>query len=106
MVRGASLQNRAFLGRAVRYLARDLGIRQFLDIGTGLPTMNNVHEVAHSDRAGCPGGLRRQRSDGPRHARAMLNGVPDATIVHGDLREPAGILADPSLRSQLDFGRR
>jgi hypothetical protein len=103
-VRGASLQNRTFLGRAVRYLARDLGIRQFLDIGTGLPTMNNVHEVAHTI---APDARVVYVDNDPivlAHARAMLNGVPNATIVRGDLRDPAGILADPSLRSQLDFG--
>ena len=46
----AARENRAFLGRAVRYLAAEAGIRQFLDIGTGLPTMNNVHEVAQRVR--------------------------------------------------------
>jgi len=40
--------NRAFLGRAVRYLAREAGIRQFFDIGTGIPTAGNVHEVAQA----------------------------------------------------------
>jgi hypothetical protein len=47
-VRTWAIQNRAFLRRAVTYLARDAGIRQFLDIGTGLPTANNTHEVAQS----------------------------------------------------------
>src|SRR5439155_11896767 len=45
--------NRAFLARTVRYLAKDAGIRQFLDIGTGIPTANNTHEVAQSVAAGC-----------------------------------------------------
>jgi hypothetical protein len=103
-VRGASWQNRTFLGRAVRYLARDLGIRQFLDIGAGLPTMNNVHEVAHTI---APDARVVYVDNDPiviAHARAMLNGVPNTTIVRGDLRDPAGILADPALRSLLDFG--
>jgi hypothetical protein len=103
-VRGASLQNRAFLGRAVLHLVRDLGIRQFLDIGTGLPTMNNVHEVAHSI---APDARVVYADNDPvviAHARAMLNGVPNATIIRGDLRDPAGILADPALASMLDFG--
>ena len=47
-VRASARENRAFLGRAVRYLAAEAGIRQFLDIGTGLPSANNVHEVAQS----------------------------------------------------------
>ena len=45
--------NRAFLGRAVRYLAAERGIRQFLDIGTGIPTAGNVHEVAAQAAPGC-----------------------------------------------------
>jgi hypothetical protein len=44
--------NRAFLGRAVRYLAREAGIRQFLDIGSGIPTEQNVHEVAQASVPG------------------------------------------------------
>jgi hypothetical protein len=47
-IRVAARENRAFLGRAVRYLAAEAGIRQFLDIGTGLPTTGNVHEVAQA----------------------------------------------------------
>jgi hypothetical protein len=103
-VRGASLQNRGFLGRAVRYLARDLGIRQFLDIGAGLPTMNNVHEVAHTM---APDARVVYVDNDPvviAHGRDMLHGVRGAAIVHGDLRDPVGILADPALRSVLDFG--
>ncbi len=105
MVRGGALQNRRFLGRAVRYLARDLGIRQFLDIGTGLPTMDNVHEVAH---AVAPDARVVYVDNDPiviAHARDMLNGVPNATIIPGDLRDHASILADPRVRSQLDFGQ-
>jgi hypothetical protein len=105
VVRGGVLQNRKFLGRAVRYLASELGVRQFLDIGTGLPTMNNVHEVAYAAAAG----TRVVYVDNDlvviAHARDMLNGVPNATIIHGDLREPAGILADPTLRARLDFSQ-
>ena len=102
-VRGGTLQNRRFLGRAVRYLARDLGIRQFLDIGTGLPTMNNVHEVAHSV---APDARVVYVDNDPvviAHARDMLNGLPNTSIISGDLRDPAAILADPHLRATLDF---
>src|ERR1700678_426758 len=52
VVRGTVLQNRLFLERGVRYLARDLGIRQFLDIGAGLPTMDSVHDVARAGGEG------------------------------------------------------
>ena len=64
VVRGTVLQNRRFLGRAVRYLAREAGIRQFLDIGTGLPTMGNVHEAARAEAPRQPRRLRRQRPGG------------------------------------------
>jgi hypothetical protein len=50
--RTAARENRAFLGRAVRFLAAEAGIRQFLDIGTGLPTSSSVHQVAQAV-AGC-----------------------------------------------------
>ncbi len=56
--------NREFLGRAVRHLTGAAGIRQFLDVGTGLPTANNTHEVAQADRGRQPHRLRRQRPDG------------------------------------------
>jgi S-adenosyl methyltransferase len=105
VIRGSTLENRKFLGRAVRYLARDLGIRQFLDIGTGLPTMNNVHEVAH---AVAPDASVVYVDNDPiviAHARDMLNGVPNTAIIHGDLRDPAAILADPVVRARLDFGK-
>jgi hypothetical protein len=47
-VRTATRENRAFLGRAVRYLAAEAGIRQFLDIGTGIPTVGNTHQVSQA----------------------------------------------------------
>ena len=52
-VRTAARENRAFLARAVRYLVAEAGIRQFLDIGTGLPSANNVHEVAQAVEPSC-----------------------------------------------------
>ena len=62
-VRTAARENRAFLNRAVRYLAAEAGIRQFLDIGSGLPSASNVHEVAQGIAPESPGGLRGQRPD-------------------------------------------
>jgi hypothetical protein len=103
VVRGCALQNRLFLGRAVRYLARDLGIRQFLDIGTGLPTMGNVHEVA---RAQAPDSRVVYVDNDPvviAHAGNMLHGVPGTAIVDRDLRDPDAIIADPRVRSVLSF---
>jgi len=105
VVRGTTQQNRQFLGRAVRYLAGDLGIRQFLDIGTGLPTMENVHEVAHSVS---PDTRVAYVDNDPvviAHARHMLHAVPNTTIVPRDARDPGSILADPDVRAMLDLGQ-
>ena len=103
-IRLAARENRAFLGRAVRYLAR-AGIRQFLDIGTGLPTQNNVHEVAH--------GIAPEASvvyvdNDPvvlAHARAILAGSKNVHIVQADIRRPEEILESPEVRERLDFDR-
>ena len=108
VVRGTVVQNRRFLGRAVRYLARDLGIRQFLDIGTGLPTMNSVHEIVWSGGEGWAAQASRvvYIDNDPvviTHARNMLHGVDGATIVNHDLRDPGGITGDPRVRSMLRF---
>jgi hypothetical protein len=92
-------ENRAFLARAVQHLA-SLGIRQFIDIGTGLPTQNAVHEVAG------PGTRVVYVDRDPVvlvHGRALLGGVPDVTVIEGDLRDPAAILRDPELRALIDL---
>ena len=102
-IRAMMRANRAFLGRAVRYLARESGIRQFLDIGSGIPTEQNVHEVA---RAAAPGS-RIVYVDNDEvavaHSRLMLEDNPDATVIQADLREPDKILADPETQLLIDF---
>ncbi|MFD9939290.1 SAM-dependent methyltransferase [Nonomuraea sp. NPDC059023] len=98
-LRAAARANRAFLGRAVRHLSGQ-GITQFLDIGTGLPTQGNVHEVA-------PPGARVAYVDNDPvvlvHARALLALDSDTSVVHGDLRHPEEILKDGELG--IDFDR-
>ena len=94
--------NRAFLGRAVRYLAADRGIRQFLDLGAGLPSARNVHEVAQE---AAPGSQVVYVDNDPvvlAHGRDLLHGVAGTTILAHDLREPDEILADPGLRALID----
>jgi len=92
--------NRAFLARAVRFLATECGIRQFLDLGTGLPSADNVHEVA---QAAAPGTRVVYVDDDPIvlvHARALLTGVRGSvTYLEADLREVSRILeaAQPTL---------
>src|ERR1700761_383427 len=103
VVRTSAVQNRKFLMRVVRHLAQDLGVRQFLDIGTGLPTMNSVHQVA---QAVAPDSRVVYVDHDPvvlAHSRNLLHGNDRAAIVGRDLRDPAGILADPRLRELLDF---
>lgn len=94
--------NRAFLRRAVQFLA-ERGIRQLLDVGSGIPTVGNVHEVA-------------QRIDpetrvmyvdidpvAVAHSRAVLTGNDRANVIQADIRQPDAILSDPDVRGLLDF---
>ena len=97
--------NRAFLARSVRYLAEHEGIRQFLDIGTGLPSPDNTHQVAQSVAPE----TRVVYTDNDRivlaHARALLTSGPlgATTYVEADLRDPGKILAEAA--GLLDFSR-
>jgi hypothetical protein len=94
---------RDVLGRVVRYLVGEVGLRQLLDIGSGLPTADNVHEIA-------------QRIDPATrvvyldhdpivlsHAEALLADDTSTVVVEGDLRDPAGILNHPDVRKHLDW---
>ncbi|WP_328469243.1 SAM-dependent methyltransferase [Actinoplanes sp. NBC_00393] len=101
----APRQNRAFMQRTVRFLAAEAGIRQFLDIGTGLPTPPNVHQVAQSVD---PSARVVYADNDPlvlTHARALLTAAGDGrtTYLDADLREPERILASPELRGVLDL---
>ncbi|MFI2645428.1 SAM-dependent methyltransferase [Streptomyces sp. NPDC018610] len=101
-VRTLARANRAFLGRAVRFLV-EAGVRQFIDLGSGIPTQGNVHEVA---QAACPGARVVYVDNDPvavAHSEALLADNPDATIVAGDIRDPARILSAPRLRHLIDF---
>ena len=106
-VRVSSRENRKFLGRAVRYLTREAGIRQFLDIGTGLPTTNNVHQVA---QAAAPESRVVYVDNDPlvlAHARALLTSTPAGRTAYiaADLRQPEAILTDPVTHATLDLSR-
>jgi S-adenosyl methyltransferase len=97
--------NRAFLARVVRYLAAEAGIRQFLDIGTGIPTANNTHEVAQSV---APDSRVVYVDNDPivlSHARALLtsNPVGATDYIDADLRDTGRILAEAT--RTLDFTR-
>ena len=85
-IRAMMRANRAFLGRAVRYLVRKAGIRQFLDIGSGIPTEQNVHEVAQAAASGSRVVYVDNNEVAVAHSRLMLEDNPDATVIQADLR--------------------
>jgi len=97
--------NRAFLARVVRYLAREEGIRQFLDIGTGIPTANNTHEVAQSVAPDCRVVYVDNDPVVLSHARALLTSQPEGATdyIDADLRDTRKILAQAA--RTLDFSR-
>jgi hypothetical protein len=96
-------RNRAFLQRAIGCLAGEMGVAQFLDIGSGLPTMDNVHQVA---RRSLPGAQVVYVDNDPvviRHTEALLDGTTGVTVIHEDARNPAGILSRAA--EALDLSR-
>jgi hypothetical protein len=105
-IRAVAVQTRQFLIRAVRYLAAEAGIRQFLDVGTGLPTMQNIHEVAQSI---APDSKVVYVDNDPvvlTHARSLLtNTTPEGvtSYLDADLHEPDLVIADA--RNILNFNR-
>jgi S-adenosyl methyltransferase len=99
--RAMARANRAFLGRAVRFLAGQ-GIRQFLDIGSGIPTEGNVHEVAQHAAPGAHVVYADIDPVAVAHSKAILAGNPDAAIIQADLREPEKILAQHAVRRLID----
>ncbi len=101
-IRGLALENRAFLRRAVRYMARQ-GIRQFLDIGSGLPTQRNTHEVAQEID---PEARVVYVDNDPvvrTFGRALLATNDNTTIAAADMHYPADVLDHPKTRKLLDF---
>jgi len=97
--------NRAFLARAVRFLAGEAGIRQFLDIGTSIPSANNTHEVAQSVVAESRIVYVDNDPVVLTHARALLASDPAGATdyIDADLRDPQQILAKAA--RLLDFSR-
>jgi S-adenosyl methyltransferase len=96
--RAVARANRAFLGRVVRFLAGQAGIRQFLDIGSGIPTENNVHQVAQAAAPGSRVVYVDKDDVAVSHSRLILAGNPGAAVIQADLRDPAKILADPGIQ--------
>ncbi|MFE0421612.1 SAM-dependent methyltransferase [Streptomyces sp. NPDC058953] len=98
-------QNRLFMERVARHLAREAGIRQFLDIGTGLPTAPNLHEVVQEER---PDAAVVYVDNDPivlAHAEALLTSSPEGrtAYIDADMREPDAILRSAEFRALLDL---
>lgn len=94
--------NRAFLRRAVQYLVK-AGIRQFLDIGSGIPTVGNVHEIAQQVAPEARVVYVDIDPVAVAHSRQILRGNDRATVIHEDLRRVDRILTHPDVRGLLDF---
>jgi hypothetical protein len=105
--RTVARENRRFLGRAVGFLAAEAGIRQFLDIGSGLPATDNVHEVAQRADPSCRVVYVDNDPSVLPHARALLTSTAQGRTGYftGDLRDPKAILAHEVTRDVLDFSQ-
>jgi len=98
-------ENRAFLGRAVRYLVAEAGIRQFLDIGAGLPTMENVHQIAQREAADARVVYVDNDPEVISQAQTLLAGSAGVGAIEADIRDPSGIFGHPVTRGLLDLTR-
>ena len=104
-LRATALENRAFLARAVGYLAGEAGVGQFVDIGTGLPPRGNVHQVAQ--RAAPDARIAYVDNDPVvlGHSRALLARTPNTATIRADLRDPDAIISHPSLTALIDWAQ-
>jgi S-adenosyl methyltransferase len=102
----AARENRDFLTRAIQFLTEEKHIGQFIDIGPGLPTKNNVHHIAHRYDKFARVAYVDHDPVVLAHGRALLaRKNPLVTVIDGDLREPGKILADPELCGLIDLGQ-
>ena len=101
-VREMARLNRSFLRRAVLHLV-DSGVRQFLDIGSGIPTVGNVHEIAEEADPACRVVYVDYEPVAVAHSQMLLQDNDNAIMVQSDLRDPERILADPQTQRMLDF---
>ncbi len=97
-------ENRAFLRRLVRHLTEQ-GIDQFIDLGSGIPTVGNVHEVAQALNPDAKVVYVDHDPVAVAHSRAILSGNAGAAIIAGDLRHPTDILAAPEIKRLIDLNR-
>jgi len=103
-VRAAARANRDFLRRAVRFLA-ERGIGQFLDLGSGVPTAGNVHEIAQKADPGARVVYVDAEPVAVHASESLLAGAPGADILHADIRHVEAVLSAPQVASLLDLDR-
>src|SRR5919202_2110016 len=96
--------NRAFLRRAVKFFVQQ-GIDQFLDIGSGIPTVGNVHEVAQQLNPAARVVYVDKEPVAVRHSQAILRDTPNVTIIEADACRPEELVHDPEVRRMLDFSK-
>jgi O-methyltransferase involved in polyketide biosynthesis len=101
----ACRQNRQFLQQAVRYLSGEAGIRQFIDIGSGLPTAANTHQIAEAIQPDAHVVYIDYDAVVVAHGRALLETSSEVAVIHGDVRTSKAILEDAALRQLIDFGQ-
>ena len=99
-----ALQNRAFLRRAVLFLMEQ-GVRQFLDLGSGIPTVGNVHEIAQAADPSARVVYVELEHVAVAHSQLILEGNQNAVMVHADITKPSLVLGDPATRAMIDFDR-
>jgi len=99
-----AFQNRAFLRRAVLYLMEQ-GVRQFLDLGSGIPTVGNVHEIAQAADPSTRVVYVEIEHVAVAHSQLLLEGNDNAAMIHADITKPGLVLGDPATRAMLDFDR-
>lgn len=95
--------NRAFLQRAVRYLVEEAGVRQFIDLGSGIPTSGNVHEVAQEIDPTSRVAYVDIDAVAVAHGQAVLDGNDHTTFLHADMRDVPSVLESAQLREVIDF---
>jgi S-adenosyl methyltransferase len=101
-IRDCAWANRGFHQRAARWIARQ-GIRQFIDIGSGLPTVGNTHEVVRTVARQCRVVYVDNDPMVCRQAEGLLEGSTGVSVIQGDLRDPGAVLGSPLLRGLIDF---
>ncbi|MGH3416081.1 MAG: SAM-dependent methyltransferase [Actinocrinis sp.] len=104
-LRNAIWANRAFLRRVVKHLVTEYGVTQFLDLGSGVPTVGNVHEIAQENN---PDSRVLYVDIDPvavAHGHSLLADNPNAGVIHADLRHPEQVLEHPLAAQLLDFSK-